>query len=263
LLIVVAIIGILAAILFPVFARARENARKSSCQSNLKQITLGMAQYVQDYDGTYPLCYIGYNGWTQVIHPYVKSLQVYQCPSEPYPQNPYITDDGSQYYDYTDYFYNVNFSVSCEPYGTYCGGTYNNIWKPLQDSQLAGPAVTVLLGDGYNGDQGYAEGQPVCAQSSKYTYDTNGQVLESYDESSTPLPLERHMNGANYAFADGHVKRLKHTSISRGSVGYYPQSFGWSEPYPGDGDQGTVTNAMPPKYLAEPYSATFSPVDYF
>ena len=50
LLVVIAIIAILAAILFPAFARARENARRTSCQSNMKQIGLGMIQYQQDYD---------------------------------------------------------------------------------------------------------------------------------------------------------------------------------------------------------------------
>ena len=50
LLVVIAIIAILAAILFPVFGRARENARKTSCQSNLKQLGLAFAQYNQDYD---------------------------------------------------------------------------------------------------------------------------------------------------------------------------------------------------------------------
>ncbi len=53
LLVVIAIIAILAAILFPVFARARENARRASCQSNLKQIGLGIFQYAQDYDEYY------------------------------------------------------------------------------------------------------------------------------------------------------------------------------------------------------------------
>ncbi len=53
LLVVIAIIAILAAILFPVFARARENARRASCQSNLKQVGLGIMQYVQDYDERY------------------------------------------------------------------------------------------------------------------------------------------------------------------------------------------------------------------
>src|SRR5690349_12144108 len=55
LLVVIAIIALLAAILFPVFARARENARRASCQSNLKQIGLGFHQYTQDYDDRLPL----------------------------------------------------------------------------------------------------------------------------------------------------------------------------------------------------------------
>src|SRR6476619_195488 len=54
LLVVIAIIALLAAILFPVFGRARENARRSSCQSNLKQLGLGVLHYVQDFDETMP-----------------------------------------------------------------------------------------------------------------------------------------------------------------------------------------------------------------
>jgi len=50
LLVAIAVIAILAAILFPVFARARENARRSSCTSNLKQQGLAIMQYAQDYD---------------------------------------------------------------------------------------------------------------------------------------------------------------------------------------------------------------------
>ncbi len=44
LLVVIAIIALLAAILFPVFARARENARRSSCMNNLKQVGIGLMQ---------------------------------------------------------------------------------------------------------------------------------------------------------------------------------------------------------------------------
>jgi len=101
LLVVIAIIALLAAILFPVFARARENARRTSCISNLKQIGLGVMQYLQDYDETYPLreynvplgvpgpdgevlydtASVGIIFWTQLLHPYTKSHQVYYCPS--------------------------------------------------------------------------------------------------------------------------------------------------------------------------------------
>ena len=54
LLVVIAIIAILAAILFPVFAKAREKARQASCQSNMRQVGLGLLQYVQDYDEKMP-----------------------------------------------------------------------------------------------------------------------------------------------------------------------------------------------------------------
>ena len=53
-LVVIAIIAILAAILFPVFAKAREQARKTSCLSNEKQLGLGAMMYTQDYDEVLP-----------------------------------------------------------------------------------------------------------------------------------------------------------------------------------------------------------------
>jgi len=84
LLVVIAIIAILAAILFPVFARARENARRSSCAGNMKQIGLAIAQYTQDFDETLPAS-SGYGPgtttWRTYIYPYTKSSQIYVCPS--------------------------------------------------------------------------------------------------------------------------------------------------------------------------------------
>lgn len=105
LLIVIAIIALLAAILFPVFARARENARRASCQSNLKQLGLSFVQYIQDYDNRYPhsqdvldlntwattdikpyASQVVYNGstdfiWPLKLEPYTKSRQIFNCPS--------------------------------------------------------------------------------------------------------------------------------------------------------------------------------------
>ena len=77
--------------LFDVFARARENARSASCQSNLKQIGLGLMQYTQDYDEmlppvSTPIEHYAYSspingyGWAGVLQPYIKSTQVYQLP---------------------------------------------------------------------------------------------------------------------------------------------------------------------------------------
>jgi prepilin-type N-terminal cleavage/methylation domain-containing protein/prepilin-type processing-associated H-X9-DG protein len=112
LLIVIAIIALLAAILFPVFSRARESARRSSCASNLKQIALGMMQYAQDYDEQLPedrptSIYLTFSTgalsssppsgcssasaspltcaqwfWPDLIYPYVKSAQIFNDPSQ-------------------------------------------------------------------------------------------------------------------------------------------------------------------------------------
>ena len=97
LLVVIAIIAILAAILFPVFVRARENARRSSCSSNLKQIGLGIMQYKSDNHEQFPQAYyygdgvsnngltngVGYGNiqWSGLIQPYTKSYDVFKCPS--------------------------------------------------------------------------------------------------------------------------------------------------------------------------------------
>jgi prepilin-type N-terminal cleavage/methylation domain-containing protein/prepilin-type processing-associated H-X9-DG protein len=97
LLVVIAIIAIVAAFLFPVFAMARERARMSACVSNMRQIGSALMMYVQDYDETFP--YIRFQGtnvmppcpkgiqcyvWKNAIRPYLKSLDVFACPSNPY-----------------------------------------------------------------------------------------------------------------------------------------------------------------------------------
>src|SRR5437879_861080 len=97
LLVVIAIIAILAAILFPVFAQAREKARMSTCLSNERQIGTALMMYVQDYDESFPRVTFysksggnwGFKGdltytWKNAIRPYLESLDVLGCPSNPY-----------------------------------------------------------------------------------------------------------------------------------------------------------------------------------
>ena len=105
LLVVIAIIAILAAILMPVFAQAREKARQASCLSNGKQMGLALMMYSQDYDERLPRVWTsqfgpnnGARDWKNDILPYTKNTQIYRCPSKPQ-QNP-------------GYGYNVYFATS-------------------------------------------------------------------------------------------------------------------------------------------------------
>src|SRR5947209_6253598 len=113
LLVVIAIIAILAAILFPVFAQAREKARQASCLSNMKQQGLAVLMYAQDYDETLPPWWVPYpnsdlpKGWSDIhywyvnILPYVKSRDIFRCPSAGGPSGQVV---GKTVYDIKDVF---------------------------------------------------------------------------------------------------------------------------------------------------------------
>jgi prepilin-type N-terminal cleavage/methylation domain-containing protein/prepilin-type processing-associated H-X9-DG protein len=82
-LVVVAIIAILAALLFPVFVQAREKARQTMCASNLKQVGLAWQMYTEDYDERTPVWFAGTLTVRDLLQPYAKSQLVFKCPSDP------------------------------------------------------------------------------------------------------------------------------------------------------------------------------------
>jgi prepilin-type N-terminal cleavage/methylation domain-containing protein/prepilin-type processing-associated H-X9-DG protein len=203
LLVVIAIIAILASILFPVFARARENARRSSCQSNLKQIGLGIMQYTQDYDENLPLVFWGYNngdnGWVRTIQPYMKSEQIFQCPSES-TAGARLADANPQN-NASDYFYNANLG-----YKSHSG---NDMTGANALAALQAPANTVLAGDSMTAPEYmYANCVSVCTGATPTGIGWAFPGRETTRGNNTINASTRHLSGANYAFADGHVKFL-------------------------------------------------------
>ena len=171
--------------IFDVFGRARENARRSSCQSNLKQVGLGLMQYAMDYDELFPpastpIESYAYNGstkdgygWAGGLQPYLRSTQVYQCPSERHPisENPDATQPG-----YTDYYMNTRAA----------GVTL---------AKFDSPAQTIAFGDGDGGSANSSARYNIPAI--PYSWRTN-----------SASPARRHLQTGNYCFADGHVKAL-------------------------------------------------------
>jgi prepilin-type N-terminal cleavage/methylation domain-containing protein/prepilin-type processing-associated H-X9-DG protein len=221
LLVVIAIISILAAILFPVFARARENARRASCMSNLKQIGLGIIQYTQDYDEKYPQTYT-YDSpsqiWYTSIWPYVKSAQVFQCPSDSSTtgaKNSYMVTSAT--YSAAALFvvsYGYNYRIGRE------GSTTTSL------SSIASPSTLVMLSDAgskVGADGIVTESSPVKVGGFMFLvdhgYSTGVAALLEGNNSDYVGPAIRHLGTVNIAFADGHVKTMKANSF------YYDNSW--------------------------------------
>ncbi len=199
LLVVIAIIAILASILFPVFARARENARRASCQSNLKQIGLAVMQYQQDYDERTMPYEAGTTTWmgtyvdngtddyfdlsNSLIQPYMKSGQVAQCPSSPiYPITSAQTTPVA-------YAYNTHY-LSSEGAG---GG--GGVRGGVNTAVIEMPAETVLMMDGITWG-----GSPAAWGSPGYMFGPSTGLTRGH---------ARHLSTANVLWVDGHVKATR------------------------------------------------------
>jgi len=220
LLVVIAIIAILAAILFPVFGRARENARRSSCQSNLKQLGLGMMQYTQDYDELLPCGIQGTSaamgaGWSGQILPYVKSAQVFVCPNEQGRPN-VSAPAGTTYYSYR---YNLGI---LRDNGSAAGQTFANM-KKISAFNATSKTVMLYEGGSYAFTMNDTENQ--SAVGNGRDVDTTGFGVPSgslmfpqagWIMTQNPKATERHLEGSNYLAVDGHVKWFRTDSISYG-----------------------------------------------
>ena len=233
LLVVIAIIAILAAILFPVFARARENARRSSCSSNLKQIGLGVIQYVQDYDERMPSTRMNPGNvdtlggaWPVLIQPYIKSYQLFRCPSntrnDQFMENARLPDGTGPELAPISYVATMN---SNDGSGSSNGGSFGERGQAGPNvSDFAQVSQTIMVTDGNTGsldlkmNNGYWNGTNAPASGGK------------------PALFAGHLSTMNVLFADGHVKSLKPLSTipptmgGSGSVNMWSR-FGTDFPY--------------------------------
>lgn len=223
LLIVIAIICLLAAILFPVFQRAREKARQASCASNLKQIGLGIAQYTQDYDELLPLTVkagpggtaggnIGQivkpfsptlSGWYPNIfygiYPYVNSYSVFRCPSaEKYCCGATFAP---AYPNEMSYVYN-DALVKFPSFVTASSLMLPQYWQSRHLSEIGRPAGIVILHETVQYQNNFLTRPMAQGATSSGPYYI--RFLPFFYGVNSPDVI--HNQGSNLLYIDGHVK---------------------------------------------------------
>lgn len=195
-LVVLAIVGILAAILFPAFSSVREASHKAGCASNLKQVGLAIQLYTHDNGGYLPSYHPSPANcsWADRVFRYLKSEEILWCPA----------------------FEEGEYRAGCAPVeevggvrlkydGSYSLNTLEDaIWEvgrtqpSVPQQRVRRPSETILVLDGTG---------------SGYVNPGIHKAMASVDELEKLNVPDRHGGGDNVLFADGHVKWLRLTDM--------------------------------------------------
>jgi prepilin-type N-terminal cleavage/methylation domain-containing protein/prepilin-type processing-associated H-X9-DG protein len=242
LLMVISIIAILAALLFPVFASAREAARKTQCASNLRQIGMAVTQYLADYEEGFPVPFLAAPrvSWAGQIQPYLKDWQVLRCPNmadalfagrtiwQPPLNLPGNISIWEGYGWNADYLapaapdcsdFNVQFTSSGPP------GTALSVQNPSATVMCVG--VSIAPGDGswLNRSSLYPERGGYCLAPAPATIGSKDQCTftngswgsGSYLGPEGGFESTRHGGRGSVLFVDGHVQRMTPTQLAAGT----------------------------------------------
>lgn len=196
LLVVIAIIAVLASILFPVFAGAKENAKRSNCQSNMKQLAIGLSLYIDDYHGHYPSqpedgvfdwgLPSAKPNWARSVVYYIKDGIINRCPS--------ATKNSSCRTGCAMVVDSVSYPIS------YFGNGY--IFKDgINESVITKPSRVLVF---------QCCGQAWNACWLAPSWNDEYSVWESYTHPSWCV----HKGGTNISYADGHTKWMNYKELS-------------------------------------------------
>jgi len=203
-MVVMAVLSVLAGILFPVFAQAREKARQVHCLSNQRQVSQALLLYAQDYEETLPFFGDQFprtrSYWHSLIQPYLRNRRVITCPSWS-PSGKYYNQRGTLVQG--EHGLAVNYGIVF----SYAWSDGEPNLEPTRLAEIRDPSTLMLLTEGQGNIHVYS---PVRWKLN-VDWDRDG-VLDSHSgvligegpyNRGDPF---RHNGGSNCAFADGHIR---------------------------------------------------------
>jgi len=215
LLVVIAIIAILAAMLLPALAKAKERAYTIACTSNLRQISLGMIMYADESHGLYPESggtiawgqtdpHTHVASWMEQITSFTQNTNVYRCPA-----NKLLPDDNQSAFNYFN--------------GARAAYMRANDDASLDTKLIQFPSAYVLSGDTIWEKQGEFD-----ADKDDYSQNCVGGAANGITPAGFSFKEWRvHSQGQNVLFVDGHVKWYKEYNTNEMTFRYESMS-GWS-----------------------------------
>lgn len=242
LLVVIGIIAILAGLLFPVFAQAREKGRQTLCLSNLKQIGAAVQMYSADSDDVMPIPLVRAPrvSWAALIQPYAKNWSVLRCPNMAE-----ATFGGSSIWSgkastpgnmsvWAGYGWNADYLAKAKSDCTDFDKDLSGSGYPVASSQIANPSATVMCvgislaaGPGSNAGRntlypergGYylAPAPATIGTGDACTYPNGAWGIGSYNGPFGGFESTRHSGRGGVLFADGHATMLLPEQLAAGT----------------------------------------------
>jgi len=200
LLVVIAIIAILASMLLPALARAKESANRIKCVNNLKQLDMALKLYVDDNEGLCPPR-TNSNRWPTRLQEYYRNLNLLVCPTDAQRGTPMTDTSSPTLPDRSPRSYLINGWNDYFP---------NALTEPnsMKESDILKPTVTIIFGEKKNRPD---ETPPVAMDYFMDMFEGgNGNDADRVERGCHAALRSSRMGGSNFAFVDGSVRFLKY-----------------------------------------------------